>query len=130
MYKQKKISHYDFNQYNEKQKSYEKLTVYIKDHDDYSENNEWGCHEILSMFHEIVLTAKILIANKFEIKVTDHSEIQENLYKLDEDLEATYKILKKIAREARYENISINKNKKNLFQTSYVQFLKKISEIK
>ncbi|ABR31332.1 hypothetical protein SU69_07550 [Thermosipho melanesiensis] len=122
----KQISQYQKDQYMEKQKSYERLTSYIKKHEEYSEDNEWGSHEILSLFHEVVLAAKIFLANKYKIRINSHSEIEEKLSGFNKDLGAIYKNLKDIAREFRYEKVLPDKMKKELFVYSYKDFFQKL----
>ena len=89
--------------YWEKHHSYKKLTQYIRAHKDYSSNNEWGSHEILSLFHEVVLAAKLSIANHTGNRVRSHQEIAEQLFKIGNNLEILYARMRNIARMIRYE---------------------------
>lgn len=117
-------------QYVAKKKSYECLTEYIQQHKDYDSLNEWGSHEILSKFHEVVLAAKFLIAKKFNTRVNTHIGISDFLSEIDASLSDDYENLKKLARLMRYELYAPDKGKSKDFKVYYDRFMKKINKIK
>ena len=115
--------------YWKKRDSYEKLTQHIRSHKDYSPNNEWGSHEILSLFHEVVLAAKLSIANCTGNKVHSHQEIAEQLFEIGKDLKVLYIRMRNIARMIRYEYIEPVINGKNYqaeFKGLYKEFMNRI----
>ncbi len=110
--------------------SYKRLTAYIRSHEEHSSDNEWGSHEILSLFHEAALGAKLLIANRFGERVKSHEEIAEQLSRIDVHLENLYNRLKRIARLVRYEHLTpliSGKNYHEEFLKTYEEFMKRIS---
>ena len=117
--------------YAEKERSYRRLTEYIEQNKEYDNTNEWGAHKILSMFHEIVLKAKTLIAQHNGKKLQSHIQIQTELENIDPELSEIYKHLKKIARQTRYELlIPIDRNNINLYEEfiqNYNLLVKKIT---
>ncbi|WP_126992219.1 hypothetical protein [Thermosipho globiformans] len=116
-------------QYKQKNESYVRLTKYIESNNDYDDYNEWGSHDILSKFHEVVLLAKIIILRKLNTKVESHNAIVEHLEIINPELSEIYKNLKNLARKFRYEKLNPDKNSKILFEKSYMDFINLVRSI-
>jgi hypothetical protein len=115
------------NVYELKASSYRSLSEWIKKNKDYSETNEWGCHELTALFYKVVLLAKkrLHLAGKSH---RNHKEIIESLHEIDENLSAIYHQLFSISRKIRYEALEVPKMVRGIFLELYRKFLENIDK--
>lgn len=118
--------------YNAKAKSYLENSQYMQKHENYDKLNEWGCHELIALFYEIVLLSKQFLRAKRWDDYGDHQSIIKGLKaKAGKKIGGDYITLYNFSRELRYELLNIDDVLRNDFLKTYTEiknfFMKKLN---